>query len=123
MRLAVCVALAIVACGCERQPTVQLHADELRRSSPVADCAADLRDRGRPTDHPIDLDPDLRSHLTKQLDQPEIQEPLCWYEVPGGDLLLRATSMCGGAMEFQFHHLASDWQIARVNVYACGQGS
>jgi hypothetical protein len=121
MRLALCVGLAVIASGCEREPPAQLNQDAMRRPSPVADCTADLRERGRPTDRPIELEQNLRSELTKQLGEQDIRAPLCWYEVPGGDLLLRATSVCGGPMEFQFHKGAADWQVARINVYACDQ--
>ena len=123
MRLTVSIALALIVCGCAQRSTVKLDVEGMRRPSPVADCISDLRERGQPTDRPIDLDQKLRADLMAMagVREQQIQEPLCWYETPSGEVFLRASSICGSPMEFHFRNVASAWSLARVDVGFCDQ--
>ena len=69
--------------------------------------------RGHPADISIRLKPDLESALMVQLKQQFLDAPLCWYERPDGDLLLRAGNFCGAPKEAQFRQDAAGWNLAR----------
>ena len=84
--------------------------------------------RGRAHDISIELDPEFERSLleTLKLRQPErvfdrgnelgsatLEQPLCWYEMPSGDVLLRAGSMCGTPFEAQFRSAGLQWDVIR----------
>jgi hypothetical protein len=56
----------------------------------------------------------LQATLLEQLNQQPLENPLCWYQIPSGDLLLRAGSICGLSQEAQFRQDGSRWTMVRV---------
>src|SRR5262245_43518782 len=122
MRLAVLLGLAVANVVYSEPATVWL-APDVRRPPPVADCEADQRLRGQPSDNPFEPDPTLAGTLMKQISEMtpagNLQEPLCWYRQPNGEVLLRANSICGGAVEYYFRPVKSEWSMLRVTLYGC----
>ena len=68
----------------------------------------------RAADINLRLQPDFQTALMKQLDQQPLEAPLCWYQTPGGDLLLRAGNFCGLSHEAQFRLQGSQWTLVRM---------
>jgi len=89
-------------------------------SPPILDCATDYQKRGRPTEIPVDprAVADLRTALnidlkasTGGLDELQASEPLCFYIVPDGQLLMRD----GRGLEYYFHKVPK-WELERVDI-------
>jgi hypothetical protein len=126
MRLAVFLGWATVSVVYSGPATLRIDRDQierLRRPPPVADCEADQRRRGHPSDNPFEPDPTLVATLMRQVSDmtqdADLQKPFCWYRQPNGDVLLRANSICGGAVEYHFRPVKSEWSMDRVAIYSC----
>ena len=120
-RLAIFVGLASLACGCTQKATFRLDPDQLPLPSPpITDCASDFRERGDPTEKPVGpadvadlrtaLDIDLRAS-TDGLDPLHAPEPLCFYVVPDGRILMRD----GRGLEYYFHKVPK-WEVESVGI-------
>jgi hypothetical protein len=99
-------------------------AENLPKPDPaITDCSADHQKRGRPAEEPIDpaavadlrtaLDIDLRA-TSGGLDKLQALEPLCFYLVSDGRLLMR-----DGGLEFHFHKVPK-WQLERIDIIVSG---
>ena len=80
-------------------------------SPPIADCAMDFRERGRPIEQPVDpahvadlrtaLDLDIRGIEPEGLAGIRMLEPVCFYLFPDDRILLRE----GRGIEFYFRKI------------------
>jgi hypothetical protein len=52
--------------------------------------------------------------LQQQTQPQPLEDPLCWYQIRSGDLLLRAGNFCGLSQEAQFHQEGARWALVRV---------
>jgi hypothetical protein len=86
----------------------------------ITDCAIDHQKRGRPSESPVDpaeltnlrtaLDIDLRASAGG-LDELQALEPLCFYVVSDGRLLMRDAR----GIEYYFKKIPK-WQVERVDI-------
>ena len=118
--------LPVVACflplvALAQEVTLKFSPEDLPvPSPPIIDCADDFQRRGRPTETPVDpkavadlrtgLDIDLRAS-TGGLNELQALEPLCFYLVPDGHLLMRD----GRGLEYYFHKVPK-WEVERVDI-------
>jgi hypothetical protein len=114
------IGLLAVASALAQDATLNV-AESLPRPDPaITDCATDHQKRGRPTEKPIDpaavadlrtaLDIDLRA-TSGGLDELQALEPLCFYLVSDGRLLMRD----GRGLEYYFHKVPK-WQVERIDI-------
>lgn len=118
----------IAMTGCASAPDTPSSITEWRRVERTPGCESFSSHRGRPYDLSIELEPQFEGSLMDQLRQrqPEpaisgmrdlqtwkLEQPLCWYETPSGDVLLRAGNMCGFPTEAQFRRTEADWALVR----------
>ena len=106
--------VALGAAGCASTPATPAHDAQWRRVARVPGCIGsgsqwDLRDEFN-----IRLQPELQTALMDQLAQQSLEDPLCWYRIPSGDLLLRAGNFCGLSQEAQFRQEGSGWALVRI---------
>jgi hypothetical protein len=113
MRLVACTVVAMVLSGCAQPIKTPEYITEWQRVRGVEGCATFVPYRGRPADISIRLKPEFESALLGQLKQQILDAPLCWYERPSGDLLLRAGGFCGLPKEAEFHKEADAWSLSR----------
>ena len=117
MRGAFLISLAALGCACAPKATLRIEPD-MFPVTPITDCAVDGRES---SETPITLDPaveaatlngppDLRTNL---------QEPYCWYQLPGGTLMLRDSRR----LEYYFRQDGSKWLIDRIKVPSVGHES
>ena len=108
------IGLAGLTCGCTQNSVLRADIDEITLPSPpVPDCATDYRLRGQPTDQPMEwelapwfeLDRDIEGGLQGL----HLSEPLCFYLIPNGLLLLRD----GRGIKFFFHQYPR-WDYVRM---------
>ncbi len=104
-----------------QEATLDLSPKNLPVPDPtITDCAADFQKRGHPSEQPVDpeavahlrtaLDADLRA-TAGGLDQLQALEPLCFYHVPDGLLLMRD----GRGLKYYFRQVPK-WELERVDV-------
>jgi hypothetical protein len=120
--LATLMLLATVMCGCTHEATLKSDTDGLPKPSPpIADCATDFRERGRPTERPIELHNELKAALETGMRavglsfeklRADAPEPHCFYEVPDNELLMRD----GRGMEFYFRK-DPIWNLDRIAIH------
>jgi hypothetical protein len=121
-RLAIVVGLAVVAPAIGQEATLRVDPDDAPPPSPpIADCAADFRERGRPTETPVDpndvaairaaLDFDLRAIQPDGLAGFKALEPVCFYLVSDGKLLMRD----GRGWEYYFRKVPR-WIPDRIDI-------
>ena len=116
-RFALLISLAALAYGCTGKATLRLEPD-MFPLRPITDCAVDGRES---SETPIKLDPALEAAVLS--DPPDlrtdIQEPYCWYQLPGNTLMLRDSRR----LEYYFRQDGSKWLIDRVVVRSVGHES
>jgi len=122
--LATLIGVATLALGCTKEATLRVDPEHFPLPSPpIADCAADHQERGRPSEQPVDSGPearaafdgDLKATLPGGLADLHAHEPLCFYLVPDGRLLMRD----GLGVEYYFRQ-DPKWVPERVVVPAGG---
>jgi hypothetical protein len=116
-QLAIAIGVAVIGCGCTGKATLRLDPD-MFPVRPITDCAVDGRES---SETPIKLDPALE---TAVLSGPpdlrtNIQEPYCWYQLPGDTLMLRDSRR----LEYYFRQDGSKWLIHRIDVPPVGHES
>ncbi len=120
-RLAILIGLASLACGCTQEATLKRDPDHYPLPSPsIADCASDFRERGRPTEKPVDpahlgdlraaLDIDLRAS-SSGFELSRLPEPLCFYVVPDGQILIRDAH----GLEYYLHKVRK-WDLEKIAI-------
>jgi hypothetical protein len=112
MKLA-CTVVAMVVSGCAQAVKTPEYITEWQRVRSVEGCVSFTSYKGRPADMSINLKPEFAATLLGQLKQQILDPPLCWYELPSGDLLLRAGDFCGAPKEAQFSKEADTWSLSR----------
>jgi hypothetical protein len=101
-------------CGCSHVPNTPSGITEWERVSEVTGCVPFASYRGRPYDMSIMLKPELQEQLMSQLKQHHLEEPLCWYEKPNRELLLRAGPFCGSPQEAVFRRDRYKWSLVEL---------
>ena len=120
-RLAILVGLASLTCGCTQKATLKRDPDQYPLASPsITDCASDFRERGRPTEKPVDptqlgdlraaLDADLRAS-SNGFELSRLPEPLCFYVVPDEQLMIRDAD----GLEYYLHKVPK-WDLEKVAI-------
>jgi hypothetical protein len=113
MRLAWTV-VALTVAGCAQPIKTPEDITEWQRVRGVEGCVSFVSYKRRPADISIRLKPEFESALLGQLEQQIFDGPLCWYELPSGDLLLRAGGFCAARQwEAQFRKEADAWSLSR----------
>jgi hypothetical protein len=114
------IGLLAVASALAQDATLNV-AENLPKPDPaITDCATDHQMRGRPTEEPIDpaavtdlrtaLDIDLRA-TSGGLAELQALEPLCFYLVPDGRILMRDAR----GLEYYFHKVPK-WDLERIDI-------
>jgi hypothetical protein len=114
LRLVFWLITALGEAGCASTTATPADAAQWRRVKGVPGCVSadsqwDVRDQ-----FSVRLQPELQSALMEHLQEQPLENPQCWYQIPNGDLLLRAGSFCGLSQEAQFHSDGSRWTLVRV---------
>ncbi len=86
---------------------------------PITDCITDHHRRGRPTEKPIEsgeefkiaLELDLKATMGNAADGLFDREPICFYELPDGNILMRD----GVGIEYYFRQIPK-WVVDRVDL-------
>ncbi|HKQ14805.1 MAG TPA: hypothetical protein VJT80_15330 [Steroidobacteraceae bacterium] len=112
MRLA-CTVVAMALFGCAQPIKTPEYITEWQRVRSVEGCVSFVPYKGRPADISIRLKPEFEAGLSDQLKAYTLDAPLCWYEMPSGDLLLRAGPFCAPQKEAQFRKEAGTWSLSR----------
>jgi hypothetical protein len=114
--------------GCVSNPRTPSSITEWRRVHKSEGCMQFRSYRGRAHDINIELAPEFERSLMDELksrrpehvfvsgkesDAPSLQQPLCWYEMPSGDVLLRAGYMCDLPFVAQFRRSGLWWSVVR----------
>jgi len=121
-RLIALVGFAMVAPAFSQEATLRVDPDNTPAPlPPIADCAGDFRERGRPSETPIDpdaaaairtaLDIDLRAVQPDGLAGFNALEPTCFYLVSDGRLLMHD----GRGFEYYFHKIPR-WTPERIDI-------
>lgn len=108
------VIVVAVVTGCSSTTAMPEDGAQWRRVAAVPGCISATSQWDVADETSIRLQPELQASLVEQLKQQSPENPLCWYQIPSGDLLLRAGSFCGLSQEAQFHHDGSRWALVRV---------
>jgi hypothetical protein len=106
--------MAVSGSGCASTEGTSAVDVPWRRVASVPGCVGAGSKWDLPDQISIRLQPALQATLMEQLKQQPLEDPLCWYQIPSGDLLLRAGSFCGLSQEAQFHRDGSRWALVRV---------
>src|SRR5688500_4099880 len=112
-RILIGVLMAIGA-GCATTPAVPEDGAQWRRVTSAAGCVSATSQWDLADQISIRLQPELQTELMAQLTQHPLEDPLCWYRLAIGDLLLRAGSFCGLSQEAHFHRDGSRWALVRI---------
>ena len=121
IRRATLIGFAALAASCSQESGLRLDSDDWPvPSPPIANCAADFRERGRPTEQPVEtdavadlktaLDYDLRGIEPDGLAGFHALEPVCFYLVSDGRVLMRD----GRGIEYYFRKIPR-WIPDRVD--------
>jgi hypothetical protein len=111
-RVAILLGLTSAAVALAQEATLDFDPEKWPvPSPPIADCAADYRERGRPTEKPVDLaavsdlktalDHDLKSIEPEGLAGFRALEPVCFYLLEDGRILMRD----GRGIEYYFRQV------------------
>ena len=111
---------ALSGAGCASTTEVPPDGAQWRRVTSVDGCVGPRSRWAVPGHTSIRLQPEFQATLIGQLNQQSLENPYCWYQIPSGDLLLRAGSICGLSHEAQFHQDGSRWTVVR-NQQVLGQ--
>jgi hypothetical protein len=106
--------VALSGAGCASTPTTSVAGAQWRRVASVPGCVGADSQWDLPDQFSIRLQPELQSTLMEHLKEQPLETPHCWYQMPNGDLLLRAGSFCGLSQEAQFHIDGDRWALVRI---------
>ena len=106
--------MAFYGAGCASPPATPADGAEWLRVKSVPGCVSADSQWDLPDQFSVRLQPELQTTLMAQLKEQSLETPHCWYQIPSGDLLLRAGSFCGLSQEAQFHKDGSRWALVRV---------